>query len=106
METLITKVETIEQQAQELVSKVRTEGEEKLRELTSAEESLLGEVKARAERKAESIIKDRTKKAQDAVNTAHQDDSTVTASVHSTAEKNREHAITLALSLFTKEYLA
>ena len=105
MKTLLDKVQHVEQEAAAIIAAAEKTGKQAIADIVDVEEEVLAEIKERAEKKGEKIIKERVQKAQDEVNRVHQDDSLSTSMVHEAAEKNKEMALKRAWQIFKDEYL-
>lgn len=105
MKTLLQKIKETEAEATAIVKKTETVGKRNISDLLSGEEAILEDIKNDAEKRGESIIKERVKLAQDRVNSLKQDEAASTTVVHEAAKKNRSHALKVAWHLFSEAYL-
>lgn len=106
MQSLLTKVQRLESEAQTIIDQAKAAGSKQVTKLLSREEDVLRDVQKRAQQRGKAIIKEAVDAANQELNALHQDETKSIASIHATAEKNRAATIALILELFHQEYQA
>ena len=106
METLLTKVQAIESEANAIIEGTRQKKTEALQHLQSQEAEMLADTRSKALERGKSIIAEQLRIADKEANTIKQQGENSEKMVHSAAEKNRSHAVKLAEKFFQEEYLA
>ncbi|MBI1833943.1 MAG: hypothetical protein HYR90_03915 [Candidatus Andersenbacteria bacterium] len=104
MDTLLTKVKSVEAEAAKMIEALQQAEHAKLASLRSAEETVIEETRQEAEKEARAIVKEKMDTMTDEVNTIKQQSEGATRAVHEAAEKNRKDVLTLSHNLFKKEY--
>ena len=105
METLLDKVQKIEQEISTRLKQVGEKSKAQLSDLLSAEPAVLDGIRQKAERKAVAIIKEYEAAAEAEVNVLRQDQQRTVAAVKEQAEKNQARTVKQALQLFEEKYL-
>lgn len=105
MDTLLTKVEAVEEEAANLVARAEEAGQRDLAAVRSREAQALEEVRQAAHKKGEQIVQEKVSKAKDRINKIQDEEEAALSAVKSAAEKNREAAVEAAITMFKEEYL-
>jgi len=105
METLLHKVQRTEGEARERISQVEEKGKSALADLLAAEESVLEEVRAQAEKRAAVIIKEQVQQAGSEVNAMRQDKQKSLEAVGAQSQANRQGVTTRIIEFFEEAYL-
>ena len=106
METLLDKVQSIEREVAERVRQVTDEQAAKIGDLREAETKVIDDVREQAEGRGARIIKENIAAAEDEINSLKQDQARSVESVRSSTPEHRQGAVTLAVDLFKKTFLA
>lgn len=104
MESLLDKVNRIEQEMKERLQQVEKSGKEQLADLTAAENDVVDEVRQRAEKQGQQIIQEQVRRAQTETNAMKQDREQSVAALRDTAEKNERRAADKVVELFASEF--
>lgn len=105
MDTLLTKVQRVEAEANKIISDAREKAGHTLHELQSREGKTIAETREAAENRAKEIIQEGLREAEREINSTVQQGKHAVDVVHTAAEKNRADALTLGRQLFSDEYL-
>ena len=106
METLLEKVETIEQEAKNIIDTASENGKREVDAFIASEEGFLEGVKQRAHERGEQIVAEANAQAKDASSKIRQDGSLSTKAVDSVAANNTEAALGVVKDFFTQDFLA
>lgn len=104
METLLTKVQRIEQAQQARITQAEIEEQLRVRVLSEREQAVLAEVRARAEQRGAAIKLERLAAVEAELNAWRQDESRSVAILHESADRNRPQALARALDLFRQAH--
>lgn len=106
MKTLLDKIQTIEQQAADLVEQAQEAGKKKLAQIQTSEERVVADLRTKSEKTAQAIIDSKVHAAKEEVNKIRQEQVQSVDAVHAAAESNRDNALEKAQQLFNDEYLS
>lgn len=105
METLLKKVQTIEEAAQALVAEAQQTQMNALRDLQSREEDMLAETRLKAQERGKKILAEKLSVAEKEINTIKQQGTQSAKMVYEAAQQNRAAALQLVTKLFNEEYI-
>lgn len=103
-QSLLIKVEQIEQEAEALIQQAKNAAEENVSDLKSHIQSSRKEIAEKADKTSRAIIEEHTKEAEKEAHKIAQHSKNVAEKTHETAQNNREMAIAKAKELFNSEY--
>ena len=103
-QSLLTKVEQIEQEAAALIQQAKDAAAENLTDLKSQIQSSRKAIEEKAEETSRSIVEEHTKEAEKEAHKIAQHSKNVVEKIHETAQQNREMAIAKAKELCNSEY--
>ncbi len=103
-QTLLTKVEQIEQEAQALIQQARDRASKEMTELASNIKASRASIEAKAEETSRSILAEQKTFAEQEAHKTIQQSRNVVEHIHETAQKNRPLALQKAKELFAAEY--
>lgn len=106
METLLTKIEVLEREAQERIEQAEAENKTRVEQLVAGETSALKDVQHRAVQRAQQITKEQHRLTDEALGMMKQEHQQTVDLIHTTAERNRADALELGLQLFRTTYLS
>lgn len=104
METLLEKVTSLEQEAQQLLTNAEHQGQQAWGQLVASEKRVVQETRERANRRREEFIKENVDAAMKEINSLHQEETLAIEGVKQTAAKNRAPVMDYVLELFNSEY--
>ncbi|MEX1112738.1 MAG: hypothetical protein WEC84_04715 [Candidatus Andersenbacteria bacterium] len=105
MKTLLEKVQKIETEATKLVESAETAAKKELEQIQGSEDTVVEDLRTKAERKARAIVGEHVQSAQEEINKIKQEQAHSVEMVHSAAERTRKDALKKAHQLFEDEYL-
>ncbi|MFH1354307.1 MAG: hypothetical protein ABIH36_03375 [bacterium] len=106
MESLLDKVDQVEQEIKDRLAQVEKDCREQLSDIRAAEGDVVEEVRVRAEKQGQQIIREQVQKTQAEINAMKQDRERSVAALHKIADGNRQQATDKVVALFAKEYTA
>lgn len=104
MQTLLDKVQKIEEEIEDRISTSKSHYAEQFNDLLNAEASVIEEVRRQAEKRGRDIIAEQVKRAEEEINAMKQDEARSVKSIHTVAQERRAEAVEKALALFKKTY--
>ncbi len=103
-QSLLIKVEQIEQEASTLIQQAKNAAGENLADLKSQIQSSRKGIEEKAEETSRAIIEEHTKEAEKEAHKIAQHSKNVVEKIHETARNNREMALAKAKELFNSQY--
>jgi vacuolar-type H+-ATPase subunit E/Vma4 len=104
MDTLLSKINRIEQEVAERLTQIEADGQAELADLKAAEKDVLEGIRRKAEQKAAAIIHEYEAAARAEVGALKQDESQAVTMVGGQASRNRRQAVQQALKFFRQAY--
>lgn len=104
--SLIDQVQTIEQEADKLVTNAKQKSEQDVTNLSKAMHDARNAIIAKADKTSEAIIAEHVARANTEAHKTIGESNDAVVIIHTTAEKNRSKAIAKAEQLLTAEYLS
>ena len=105
MESLLDKVQNIEDEIADRLVKVSEEHNIKIGDLRAAEGTVIEDVREQAEKRGDRIVKEHISAAAEEINSLRQDEVRSVASVHETAKEHRKEAIDKAVESFRNMFV-
>ncbi|MBI3251568.1 MAG: hypothetical protein HYZ62_01505 [Candidatus Andersenbacteria bacterium] len=105
MQTLLEKVKKIETEAAQLIASAQQSGKQAINDILNREPNIVAEIKRRARKLGQAIIKEAVEQAQAEAGKIRQAETLTTDSLKKLAHKNKEAALTLASQLFEQDFL-
>ena len=106
MQTLLEKVQHIEEEAAHLVEEAEQRGKQTLLQVKENEERVVDEVRENARLRGEAIVKEHIQKTGAEINALKQEGEQAVNMVHKAAEKNRGNTLAKAMAYFNEEFLS
>lgn len=106
MESLLDKVQHVEQEIADRLDQVERDHVIRLGDLREAEEKVLEDIRLQAEKRGQRINKEKVSAAEEEINSLKQDQILSVKGVHDSAKAHRETAINQSVQLFSKTYLS
>ena len=103
--TLLEKVQTIEQEADDIVGKARTTGERTVQDIRAREQEIVEDIQAEAKERGQKIVKERVTSMKDTIGKIKDESGQAAGMVKKAADKNRADVLKKAQQLFTEQYL-
>ena len=104
-DTLINKINKIENEVEERTAQVQQERKEQLADLKVAEEKVLDDIRQQAETRGQEIVNRSIGRVKNEINQMKQGRENAVKAVHDQAEKNMTNATIKAVSVFEEMYL-
>jgi vacuolar-type H+-ATPase subunit H len=103
-QSLISEVESIEQEASKLVEKAKQVSEKAMLNVSKAMDEARDAISAKASATSEQIIEEHVRQAEEDAHKIIKESKDAVGIIHTTADKNRDMAITKASQLFADEF--
>lgn len=97
MDTLLTKVTALEDEAKRLVEVAQQEGEQALAALLARESEALRDTRAQAQARGEQIVKEMVDRAKGEIMSMHQEEAGVVAALAERAQSNRAAVVSFVV---------
>lgn len=105
MDTLLTKVQSVEEEAENLLARAEEAGQKNVAEVRGRESQMMEEVRQAAQKRGEQIVKEKVAQASGHINKIQDEEEAALKATKGSAEKNRDGVVTAALEFFKKDYL-
>ncbi|MBI3255420.1 MAG: hypothetical protein HYZ63_00430 [Candidatus Andersenbacteria bacterium] len=105
MQTLLEKVKTIESEAAAVIAQAEQQGRQAMADTLNREPKVLAEVKDRATKQGQAIVKEAIAQAQTESAKILQAESITINGIKKLAQKNTAATLQLAQELFTQDYI-
>lgn len=105
MDTLLTKVQSVEEEAENLLARAEEAGQKNVADVRGRESQMMEEVRLAAQKRGEQIVKEKVAQASGQINKIQDEEEAALKATRGSAEKNRKEVVAAAIEFFQKDYL-